>query len=257
MKISQVALQIFTVREHFDSPKTFADTMKQVRQIGYQAVQTYQLDFITPEEIKKIFDDEGLICCGIHESAEVIMKNPQQVIDNMNILGCKHTSVSSSVEHVNSPTYDMVLDFTEKFDTTGKVLKNAGKILTYHNHSGEFKKVNGKLILDLIYEKTDPVNIQAEIDTYWVQHGGGNNIEWIKKLRNRLPLMHIKDYGITGHRVPTFMEIGYGNLDWKNIIEEAQNSGCQWFIVEQDICPEDSLNSARKSFEYIKENLCE
>ena len=42
----------------------------------------------------------------------------------------------------------------------------------------------------------------------------------------------------------------------KRIVAVAEGSGCRWFIVEQDTCPGDPFESLRKSFEYIKENLC-
>ena len=44
-------------------------------------------------------------------------------------------------------------------------------------------------------------------------------------------------------------------LPFARIIAEAENSGCQWFIVEQDTCPHDPFDSLRISFDYLKANL--
>jgi len=49
--------------------------------------------------------------------------------------------------------------------------------------------------------------------------------------------------------------VGSGNLNFKKIIAAAEKSGCKWFIVEQDTCPGDPVDSLAKSFEYIKANL--
>ena len=57
------------------------------------------------------------------------------------------------------------------------MLAAAGLVLTYHNHALEFTRTDGRLALELIYEKTDPAHLQAEIDTYWVQTGGGDPVE--------------------------------------------------------------------------------
>ena len=45
-----------------------------------------------------------------------------------------------------------------------------------------------------------------------------------------------------------YAEIGNGNLDIKNIITEAKNSGCQWYVVEQDECKGDPFTSIEISY---------
>jgi sugar phosphate isomerase/epimerase len=99
--------------------------------------------------------------------------------------------------------------------------------------------------------------LQGEIDTYWVQYGGGNSTAWCHRLQNRLPLIHLKDYGLTTESEPVFREIGYGNLDFKEIVPAAEKAGCEWFIIEQDTCPGSPFDSLQLSFQYIKENLCD
>ena len=57
-------------------------------------------------------------------------------------------------------------------------------------------------------------------------------------MKGRLPLLHMKDVGVKpGTNETTMMEIGNGYLDFKAIIAAAEESGCEWFIVEQDVCP--------------------
>jgi sugar phosphate isomerase/epimerase len=89
-----------------------------------------------------------------------------------------------------------------------------------------------------------------------VQHGGGDPVAWCKKLKGRLPLLHMKDYTVNAANQVTFAEIGHGNLNWKKIVAAAEKSGCQWFIVEQDTCPGDPFESLRQSFDYIRDKLC-
>ena len=84
--------------------------------------------------------------------------------------------------------------------------------------------------MDYIYQNTKPENLQAEIDTYWVQYGGANPVAWCEKLTGRLPLLHLKDYGIP---------------------PAAEASGCEYYIVEQDTCPGDPFDSIKKSYDYL------
>ena len=148
-----------------------------------------------------------------------------------------------------------VEDLVRKLDRAGAEFVKAGLVLSYHNHAIEFVRRGKGTVLDYIYEQTHPAHLQGEIDTYWVQAGGGDPAAWCRKLRHRLPLLHLKDYGYSPENKPYFAEIGYGNLDWPEIITAAEESGCEWFIVEQDTCPGDPFESIRKSFDYIKANL--
>ena len=40
------------------------------------------------------------------------------------------------------------------------------------------------------------------------------------------------------------------------IVARLQKLGCQWFAVEQDICPGNPFDSLRQSFNYIRDYLC-
>jgi sugar phosphate isomerase/epimerase len=109
--------------------------------------------------------------------------------------------------------------------------------------------------LDRIYDGTSKDALQGEPDTYWVQYGGGDAVEWCEKLKGRLPLLHLKDYQTNSENTAHMCEIGSGNLNFKKIVAAAEAAGCEWFIVEQDSCPGDPLDSLEKSFRYIQENL--
>jgi sugar phosphate isomerase/epimerase len=257
MKISQAAAQLYTLRDFCKTPSDTAQTLKKVRAIGYEAVQVSGVVAMPEEELKAMLDGEGLVCCATHEGTRKIFEEPQAIVERLNKLNCKYTAVPSPGDYKLS-TLEDARDFTAKMDAAGKVLREAGQVLTYHNHHFEFVRFdNGPTMLEIFYDESDPQNLQGEIDTYWIQYGGGDPIAWCKKLSNRLPLLHLKDYGIDSEtKQPVFREIGYGTLNWQELIPAAEASGCQWFIVEQDTCPGDPFDSLKMSFDYIKSELC-
>lgn len=254
MKINQLGAQLYTLRDYLKSPKDIAQALQKVRQIGYEAVQVSGMAAIDEGELVKILDEQGLICAATHEPGDTILNNPQKVVERLAKLRCKYTAYPFPAG-INMSSKSSVLDFAAKLNAAGKTLYEAGMVLTYHNHSIEFQRIEGKLIIDMIYDNTDPLYVQGEIDTYWVQHGGGNPAQWCQKLQDRLPLLHLKDYIITNGNVPTYAEIGSGNLDWQQIIPAAQKAGCQWYLVEQDVCPGSPFDSLQKSFCYVKEKI--
>ncbi len=254
MKLSQVAVQLYTCRTTLKTSKDIAATLQRVRQIGYTAVQVSAMAPIPEDELNKMLDGEGLTCCATHEPGATILAEPQKVVDRLLLLRCFYTAYPNPAG-IDLTVAENVQDLIKKLDAAGKVLNDAGLTLCYHNHAREFVKLNGRTVLDQIYEGTNPQHLQGEPDTYWIHFGGGENVEWCEKLAGRMPLIHLKDYLTDTQGAPAMGEIGEGNLNFKKIVTAAEKSGCKWFIVEQDICPGDPFDSLTRSFEYIKANL--
>lgn len=256
MKLSQVAIQFYTLRDLIKTPADVAKTCKRVREIGYSAVQISGMGPIAESELKAILDGEGLVCCATHEPSDVIRENPQAVVDRLRALDCKLTAYPFP-RGVNMGNTDDVAALACDLNDAGKLLSEAGLTLTYHNHGVEFIKTDGITALDRIYNSTNPAYLQGEPDTYWIHYGGGDVVEWCGKLKGRLPMIHLKDYCFTAEEKPTYCEIGNGTLNFRRIIAAAEASGCEWFIVEQDVCPGDPFDSIKQSYDYIAANLCD
>ena len=84
----------------------------------------------------------------------------------------------------------------------------------------------------------------------WIQHGGGNILEWMQKLDGRIDILHLKDMGMAQSQFIT--EIGQGNINFDGIIETAEKIGVKHYVVEQDTCPGDPFDSLKISRDYIK-----
>jgi sugar phosphate isomerase/epimerase len=255
MRIDQVACQLYTLRDHLNTPAAIAATLKKVRAIGYQAVQISGMGPIPELELLTILAGEGLVCCATHENGDTILNEPQKVVDRLRALRCAITAYPWP-GGIKFDTLENVQAFAARLNAAGQVLAAAGQILCYHNHHLEFVRIGNRTALEIIYAETDPRYLQGEPDTYWVQFGGGDPVEWCERLANRLPIIHLKDYQITSENKVNFCEIGAGNLNWKRIIGAADAAGCQWFAVEQDVCPGDPFDSLKQSFEFVRDNLC-
>lgn len=254
MKLDQVAVQFYTLRDHCKTAAEFAASCRKVRGIGYTAIQLSGVGPIPEEEIVQICGDEGLTICATHEPPDTILNDPARVVERLHKLVCKFTAYPFPA-NVNMAVRAEVESLASRLDAAGAVLADAGLVLTYHNHAMEFVRQGSKTALDLIYDTTKPQNLQAELDTYWIQAGGGDVADWCRKLKGRLPLLHLKDYVAKHDNSCTYAEIGSGNLNFKEIIAAAEESGCHWFIVEQDTCPGDPFDSLRISFDYIATHL--
>lgn len=255
MKSHQIAAQLYTCRDLIKTPAGLASTLRRLRDIGYTAVQDSSTDSIPDDELRLILDGEGFTCCATHEPGGQIRKQPEAVIARLKKLGCALTAYPYPDEPGVLTDISLLTRLIEDLDRAAQILAAEGITLAYHNHAIEFVQIDGVTALDRIYAGAP--HLQGEPDTYWIQYGGGDPVAWCRKLAGRLPILHLKDYAFTAENKPAFAEIGSGTLDFKSIIAAAEESGCTWFVVEQDTTPGDPVDSLKKSFDYLTANLCE
>ena len=219
-----------------------------MRAIGYKAVQTSGLGPIEDAALRRLADDNGLSICATHESIGDILDAPERVIEKLRALGCRHTAIGFPTG-VDLGSAEGVAGFCRRFEAAAKHFVAAGMTVSHHNHHHELRRVAGKTVLAHILDEAPSVGL--ELDTYWVQYGGGSPVAWNRRAAGRLPLLHLKDYAVGDDNVPCFAEVGSGNLDWPDILASAREAGCEWFIVEQDTTPGDPFDSLRASFEFL------
>lgn len=254
MKTTQLAAQIYTIRNKATTASELAAALKKIQRIGYPAVEVGGLSYADDQTLAKIIADAGLVCCSRHGDSLEVWEDPEAFADKLDILGVQYGCCSGPWPHLLS-TKEAVTLWAERYNKIGAVLRSRRKSFQYHNHALEFVKIDGVPALEMLYELTDPENVKAILDTFWVQRGGGNPVDWCRKLHGRLPLLHLKDYGYTIDDTHRFAEIGAGSIDFKAVIPAAIEAGCKWFIVEQDVTPGDPLDSLKMSYDYICENL--
>jgi sugar phosphate isomerase/epimerase len=248
---TQLAAQLYTVREFTKTPADIAQTMKKVKELGYDAVQCSALGTIEPQELKNIADGEGLTICATHSSYERMCDEPQAVIDEHQLWGCRHAAIGGLPgEYRNAEGF---AQFAKEASAVAKRLAEGGLTFSYHNHSFELEKFNGRTGLEILYEESDPQYFHSEIDTYWIQHGGGDPAAWIRKLKGRAGIVHLKDMAMSGS-TQLFAEVGEGNLNWPSIMDACEYAGVEWYIVEQDSTYErDPFESLGISLRNLKE----
>lgn len=252
MKLSQVAAQLYTLRDFTKTPADVAETLAKVKAIGYEAVQVSAVGPIEEAELLKLAKDNGLQIVATHEGIKDLLETPEKVIERLQKLECKHTALGFP-SGVDLGSEAGVLDFARQFDAAAEKFNAAGLTVSHHNHHHEFRKIGHKPVLGILLENTKYVGF--EIDTYWVQYGGANPVSWARAAKGRHPLIHLKDYGVNEESKPFYTEIGNGNLEFSKIIAAAEEAGTEWFIVEQDTTPGDPFDSLKISFDYIKTNL--
>jgi sugar phosphate isomerase/epimerase len=251
MSHPKLTAQLYTIREYTQTLEDFRISMDKIRDIGYTAVQVSAIGPIPYEDVKSVVDDRGLTICITHIGFDRLQNDIDSVIEQHKLWECPNVAVGSMPREYRDGGLDAFKCFAQEATEIGKALAEAGLTFSYHNHSFEFVRFGDRTGLDVIYEESDPEYLQAEIDTYWVQHGGGDPIAWIRKMKDRMPVIHFKDMVIyEGEQ--TMAEIGEGNLNWPGILEACKDANVEWYAIEQDRCMGDPFDSLRISYDNLR-----
>jgi len=250
MAASALAAQLYTLREFLKTPDQIATSLKKVRQLGYEAVQVSGLGPIEPARLKEAADAAGVRIIATHIGFDQIRQQPGAVIADHQLWGCRHVAIGGlPAEYRSEEGYHR---FAREASEAAKPLVAAGLTFSYHNHSFELERFGGRTALEILYAESDPAVFSAEIDTYWIQHGGGNPVSWLRQLKGRCHLVHLKDMAMKGSQ-QLFAEVGEGNLEWPAILDACREAGVEWYIVEQDTCQRDPFESLGISLKNLRQ----
>ena len=91
---------------------------------------------------------------------------------------------------------DTILRICEKMNADGALRLKHGIHAVYHNHSQEFRKIEGQeelYVYDVMLQNTDPKLVNFEFDVGWGAFSGAKPIDFIRKYPGRFPLIHVKE----------------------------------------------------------------
>ena len=253
----RIGAQYFTIRDYIKTIEDFDASCKKISDIGYKIVQISGCP-LEAKPMREVLDKYGLKNVVNHRGFPDFEKDIDEIIEYNKTLGCDICGVGMMpVEYGDDLA--ALRDFINKANKITEELKKENMYFGYHNHSFEFKKLDGKPIMEYLMEETDPEAFNFIIDTYWLQAGGVNPPEYIEKVGKRAMIVHFKDFGINPDKwVENEMyEIGNGNLDWDSIIKACENAGVRYAVVEQDRTRRDPFESLKISYDFLtKKGFC-
>ena len=156
-------------------------------------------------------------------------------------------------------------DFKELGRRMTEIAKRAndiGVLVGYHNHMNSLGEAPDEV--DRILEAADPRHVKLELDIAHYLQGGGDPASAIKKYRDRLLFLHIKDVESipaddATRRNYRFVELGRGRVDLPAVFRALKDVKFKgWAIIELDDVPDKSRTpkqAAEISLKYMEEKL--
>ncbi|CAA9532292.1 MAG: Sugar phosphate isomerases/epimerases [uncultured Thermoleophilia bacterium] len=256
-----VGLQLWTVRERCATD--FAGTMEAVAALGLAGVEhvdSLRYGGLPVAEVRRRCDALGLAAAGLHVELDVLEDDLDRVLSDGAELGTDRI-VCSWVRAERRADADAYREMAGSLEGIGERCRAAGRRLLYHHHDFELAPLgdghgHG---LEILRDGTTRELVGFELDVYWLAVAGHDPVEHLRAAGARAPLVHLKDVAAEADAAfphgdglaDRNTEVGTGILDLPAILA-ASAATAEWYLVEQDFCRADPLESARISLQNLR-----
>ena len=246
----KLGAQLYSVRNHTQTPEDVAKTFAKMKEIGYQTVQLSAVCPMEAEEFKKLGETYGLGIPSTHTAPDRIINDTEAVIAEHKTFNCHEVGIGSMPTEYRG-SIEGVRKFIKDFTPAMQKIKDAGLLLSYHNHAFEFDDLGGTDAYEILINEMP--GLTFIVDTYWLRYAGKDPMEMIERLgkQGRIASMHFKD--IASEPKGPICPCGDGLIDFAPIYALCEKVGVQDVFVEQDNAPDtDSIACMKKSFEALR-----
>lgn len=232
-KKKKIGYQLYNVMAAVQkNPKA---SLERLGKIGFNQVELVQwggdekVFGLPPKEFKKICKDNGIKILSTHSGIQEDPAKEEEVMNRWRTLFATQKAVGGKYFVVPGYGIDYTVAGMDRmcayFNRVGKLAKEYGLTLGYHNHSHEFQKLkdSDQLMWEYFVEHTDPKYVCFELDVYWCTKAGKDPVEYLKKYPKRIQLMHIKDAFVLGES---------GQINFEGIFNQFYKNGWKNYFVE-------------------------
>jgi sugar phosphate isomerase/epimerase len=223
-----LGLQLYSVRT--ECQKDLPGTIEAVAKIGYQGVEFAGYYDYSAKDLRKLLDDNGLKCCGTHAQFDTLLgDNLPKTIEFNKVIGNKYLIVPWLDPNKYSSAEGWK-NAAEVFNELAEKVEPHKMQVGYHNHSHEFKPVDGQVPWDIFFGNTRK-DVIMQFDTGNAMHGGGDAIPYLKRYPGRAVTVHLKEYSATNKNAI----IGEGDIPWEELLTLCETiGGTKWYIIEEE-----------------------
>jgi sugar phosphate isomerase/epimerase len=251
----EFGVQIFMVRDRL-GPADLPATLRLIHSVGYATIETYPLVYNRPaKELKALIEGIGLKAPSGHFDYDTL----EEHVDYAAELGVEYMICPM----IARPLWDSLDGFKQAAAHLNKAAakaRAAGLKFGYHPHNYEFRKLEGGRGFEVLMRELDP-SVKLELDVYWAIEAGEDPLALMRKYRDRLALIHIKDrkqvtgftYSPFDEHAAHYTEAGSGTIDWKVMLGEARRLGVKQYFADQDGTDLTEEESLRRNWNYLSQ----
>lgn len=237
------SLQLYTVREALKSD--LRGTIGKIAALGYEAVEPFNFVALA-NELSDALATHGLSAPSGH--APLLHADQEEIF-----AAAKRLGISTVIDpHVLAENWQSEEDIAATAQSLNEAAGRAaahGIRVGYHNHAFELEaRIGGRSGLEVLAENLNP-EVVLEVDTYWAAVGGEDVPALLRRLGNRVKLLHVKDGPLTKNDKEQ-TAVGTGQMPVWDCIDAA--ASLETAVVELDDFDGDVFDAVRDSYTYLK-----
>ncbi len=266
--VDTIGLQLWSVRDQIEQDARA--TLEALAEMGYRQIElmdTRQAAQLAPYAkevglaVNSSFINWNTVTGGWRYTPDDTPFEFTEVIDQAGEHGMSHLVFGylRPEERTSADDWKRVAD---QINEAGRVARENGLQLTYHNHNFEWDPVEGTTGFDLLLERMDGDLTPFELDVFWAQIAGNDAREVMSSIEDRLELLHLKQLNpatpvvtrIDDVPADAYEELPDGDMPIKELMRYGKELGVKHCMVEQDGNYEDnSLSSVETSVRFLNE----
>src|SRR6266850_334938 len=210
-------LQLYSVRN--ECAKDLDATVTAVAKMGYKAVEFAGYYGRDAKALRKLLDDVGLKCCGTHIGLDTLLGDNLAKTDEINQALGNPFLIVASLPGKYTKTRETWEEAADRFSEVADKLKPHGMRTGYHNHSIEFKPIDGALPWDIFFNRAKK-EVVIQFDTGNGMADGGDPMVFLKKHPGRVASVHVKPFS----KAKPKALLGDDEHPWKEIFKLCETT---------------------------------
>ncbi len=236
-------LALYTLRDTLaGDPRS---VLKEVADLGYAYIEAAgyadgKFYGMAPTEFRAYLDEVGLAPVSSHHG-DISTDNVDQIVADLKTAGFEYLVIP--IPPMGAFKFDPATMTMSMTQSTQEVMANINAIAErcaaggikclYHNHDFEFREgEDGIVPIEYFLENSDPSKLNFQMDLYWVTKAGADPVDYFNRYSGRFKAWHVKDMDTQGRFAP----VGEGTIDFGRILAAREQSGMEFYLVEQDVC---------------------
>jgi sugar phosphate isomerase/epimerase len=245
MNKDEIGLVLYTVRDRAE--KDFAATLREAVEIGYGCAEICGTFGLEATKVRDLGEELGLRLLSAHVGLGDVTEHFHKTVRYYSTIGVEALVVPWIDEKYRN-SVEAAKKTARLFNQIGARLDDSGLSFMFHHHDVEFKPIGSLTAWDILVAESDPRYVGFEVDVYWAAKGGRDPMDVLRTLEGRARYIHAKDMTADG----AMTEVGAGTLDFRAMAAARRKLGIKCFFVEHDEPKRPSMDSARKSFRYLR-----
>src|SRR5262245_43380493 len=233
-----IGIELYAVRTEL--AKDLSNTLKTVKQIGYEAVEFYApylaWTVAQAKDVRNQLDDLGLKCFSTHNTFAALTpgETMTKAIALNQAIGARNIILASPPAAATADDWKRVAG---QLATASEQLKSHGMFAGFHNHFIEWQPLAGdQRPMDMLDENAQREYV-LQLDVGTCLEAGADPIAWIKSHPGRIKSVHLKDWapGTAAQEKGYRVLFGEGVGPWKELFAAVESvGGVEYYLMEQE-----------------------